>query len=110
MLASSSKRASSSTTTVTSLPRRARLDQRFHQHRVDAGAVDRLLDRDDVRIVDGLADELDDRLERLERMVQQDVVLADRRENVGRVAQPIGKARTNGRYSSASIDTASIER
>ena len=65
-----------------------RLDQRFHQHRVDAGAVDGLLDRDDVGIVGRAADELDDRLERLVRMVQQDVVLADRREDVGRVAQP----------------------
>ena len=38
-----------------------RLDQRLHQHRVDARAVDRLLDRDDVRIVGRAADELDDR-------------------------------------------------
>ena len=46
MLASSSKRASSSTTTVTSLPRARRVDQDLHQLRVGAGAVDRLLDRD----------------------------------------------------------------
>ena len=38
------------------------IDQRFHQHRVDAGAVDSLLDRDHVGVVGGLADELDDRL------------------------------------------------
>ena len=70
-----------------------RLDQRLHQHRVHAGAIDRLLDRDDVGIVGGPADEFDDRVERLERMVQQDVVLADRGEQVRRVAQPVGQAR-----------------
>ena len=68
-----------------------RLDQRLHQHRVDAGAIDGLLDRDDVGIVGGPADELDDRLERLVRMVQQDVVLADRREDVRLLAQPVGQ-------------------
>ena len=41
-----------------------RLDQRFHQHRIHSGAIDGLLDRDHVRIVDRLADELDHRLER----------------------------------------------
>ena len=39
------------------------LNQRFHQHRVDAGAIDGLLDRDHVGVVGGLADELDDGLE-----------------------------------------------
>ena len=62
------------------------VDQRLHQHRVDAGAVNSLLDRDHVRIVCGLADELDHRLERLVRVVQQDVVLQDRSEHILLVA------------------------
>ncbi len=70
-----------------------RLDQRFHQHRIDAGAIHGLLDRDDVGIVGRLADELDDRLERLVRMVEQDVVLADRRQDVRLLAQAIRQAR-----------------
>ena len=57
-----------------------RLDKRLHQHRVHAGAIDRLLDRDHIGVVRGLADELDHRLERLERVVQEDVVLPDRTE------------------------------
>ena len=69
-----------------------RLDQRFHQHRVDAGAIDGLLDGDDVGIVGGAADELDDRLERLVGMVEQDVVRADRGEDVRLIAQPIGES------------------
>ena len=69
-----------------------RLDQRLHQHRVDAGAVDGLLDRDDVGILGRAADELDDRLERLVGMVQQDVARADRREDVRLLAQPVRDA------------------
>ena len=54
-----------------------RVDERLHDHRIRAGAVHRLLDRDHLRIARRLADELDHRRERLERAVQQDVVLAD---------------------------------
>ena len=54
-------------------------DQRAHDRRVGAGAVERLLDREHVRIVGRLGDELDDVLERLVGMVQQDVALADDR-------------------------------
>ena len=78
------------------------LDQRLHQHRVDARAIDRLLDRDHVRIVGRLADELDHRLEGLERVVQQDVVLAQRSEQVGLVAQAVGQARAGTADTSSS--------
>ncbi len=67
----------------------SRLDQRVHQHRIDAGAIDGLLDCDHVGIVAGLPDELDDRVERLIRMMQQDVVLPDRGQDVGLIAQPL---------------------
>ena len=104
MFASSSKRAISSTTTVTSLPRRAASISASISTEFDAGAVDGLLDRDDVGIVGGAADELDDRVERLVRVVQQDVVLADRREDVVAFGEPRREAPgTNGGYSSASI-------
>ena len=69
------------------------LDQRLHQHRVDAGAIDRLLDRDDIGVVGRPANELDDRIERLERMMQQYVVLADRREQIRRIPQTVGQTR-----------------
>ena len=73
ILASSSKRAISSTMTVTSLPCCAAVNQCFHQVRIHAGAVDGLLDRHHVGIARGRANEIDHRLERLERMVQQHV-------------------------------------
>ena len=73
MFASSSKRAISSTTTVTSLPLRAASHQDLHQRGVGAGAIHRLLDGDDVRIVRRLRMKFDHRQERLERMVQQHV-------------------------------------
>ena len=50
---------------------------------VVGGAVERLLDRQDLRVVGRLLDELDDRAERLVGVVDQDVLLADRREDVG---------------------------
>ena len=68
--------------TVTSLPEPRRRHQRFHQVRIHAGAVDRLLDRHHVRVARGHADEVDHGLERLERVVQQDVVLAHLLEDV----------------------------
>jgi hypothetical protein len=74
------------------------LDQRFHQHRVDARAIDRLLDRDDVGVVGRAPDELHHRIERLERVMEQDVVAPDRREDVGLAGQaaPAAPARTAG--------------
>src|SRR5258708_680307 len=53
-------------------------------------AVERLLDRQDLRVLGGLLDELDHRAERLVGVVDQDVLLADRREDVGPVRQESG--------------------
>ena len=47
-------------------------------------AVERLLDRQDVRVVGRLLDELDDRAERLVGVMDEDVLLADRGEDVRR--------------------------
>ena len=55
------------------LPAARRVEQRFHQHRVDARAIHGLLDRNDVRVLRGAPDEIDDGLERLVGMVQQHV-------------------------------------
>jgi hypothetical protein len=54
-----------------------RVDQQVHQRRDAAGAVDRLLDREHRRIEHRLAQELDHRLERLERLVQEQLALPD---------------------------------
>ena len=106
MFASSSKRAISSTTTVTSLPRRAASISASISTELTPVRYTVCLIGDDVRIVGGAADELDDRLERLVRMVQQDVVLADRREDVRLLAQPVREARERtARYLSASMST-----
>ena len=60
------------------------VDQGTHDRRVAAGAVERLLDGQDVRILGRLLDEaLDRRGERLVRVVEQDVALADGGEDVG---------------------------
>ncbi len=76
MLASSSKRAFSSTTASHLLAAPRRLDQQVHQQRLAAGAVDGLLDRQHVGVLDRLAQQLHHRLEALERVVQQHVALA----------------------------------
>ena len=59
-----------------------RRDQDLHQFRFGAGAIHGLLDSDDVRIMRGLMEELHDRLERLERVMQQDVASAHRLEHI----------------------------
>ena len=51
---------------------------------VVGGPVERLLDRQHLRVLGRLLDELDDRAERLVGVVDQDVVLADRAEDVRR--------------------------
>ena len=51
-------------------------DQQVHQRRFGTGAVDGLLDRQHIGVVDRFAQELHHRLERLEGMVQQHVALA----------------------------------
>ena len=59
------------------------LDQRRDQRRVGARPVDGLLDREDVRVLDRLADEALNRSgEGVVGMVDQDVALADRGEDV----------------------------
>ncbi len=60
-----------------------RLDQRFHQRRLRAGAIDGLFDRYHGRIGRRRARELEHRLKRLVRVMQQNVAGSDRREHVG---------------------------
>ena len=82
MLLSSSKRAFSSTSTATCLPFLDGLQQRLDDRRVAAHAVEGHLDGQHVRVAGRLAKKLHHRLERLEGVVQQDVVAADEGENV----------------------------
>ena len=69
-----------------------RVDQDLHHLGVDAGAVHGLLDGHDVGILRGLLDEVDHQPERLVRVVQQDVVLADGGEHVGPLDHAPGQA------------------
>ena len=56
--------------------------QRRDDRRADAGAVQRLLDRQHVGVVGGLRDQRDHRVVGLVRVVQQDVALVEHREEV----------------------------
>ena len=87
MLFSSSKRALSSISVATCLPASAASISACDDRRVARRAVERLLDRQHVGIVGGLAHELHDRIERLVGMVQQQIAFADHREHIGRAAQ-----------------------
>ena len=62
------------------------LDQVLDDRGILAGAVQGLLDRQHVRVLGGLADQLQHRVERIERVVQQHVALADRVEHGLQVA------------------------
>ena len=62
-----------------------RLDQGGDDGAVLGGPVQGLFDGDDVGIAGGLAQELDHHVEALERVVDQHVLLADRREDVAAV-------------------------
>ena len=74
------------------------IDQRADDRAVVRGAVQRLLDGDDIGIDGGLAQELHDDVERLVWVVDDDVLLADRREAVAAmVADAFGKTRIVGR-------------
>ncbi len=70
------------------------VDQRLDDRRLLARAIERLLDRDDVRVGRRLPHELHDNLEALVGMVDEDVLLADRREAVAAMlADAFGEAR-----------------
>jgi len=69
------------------------VEERLHQNRLDARPVNRLLDRNDVRVLRRAPDEIDDDLERLIRMMQQDVRRLDGGEQVGRAAQALRQTR-----------------
>ena len=62
------------------------LHQRLDDRAVAAGAVERLLDGQHVGVFGRALDEVDDRVERIERMVQQHVAVGDLGEQV--VASP----------------------
>ena len=62
------------------------LDERADDGRVAARAIERLLEREHLGIARRLVDEIDDRRERIVRMVQQDVLLARSRQRCARAA------------------------
>ena len=98
MLASSSKRAFNSTSAVTDLPASAASISASHDGAVGGGAVERLLDRDDVGIARRLVQELHDDVERFVRVVDDEILEPDRREAVAAVlADALGKARDERR-------------
>src|SRR5689334_15339839 len=79
------------------LARLRRLDQRGDDRAVAAGAVERLLDGDDIGIGRRLAHELHHRVEAFEGMVDDDVLLADGGKAIAAViADAFGKARNIG--------------
>ena len=89
MLLRSSKRAFSSTSTATCLPCSAASISRSTSGEFGADAVERHLDRDHVRVVDRGAQERLDRRERVERVVDQEVLIGDLLEDlVGLVRRP----------------------
>ncbi len=75
MLASSSKRAFSSTSAVTDLPASAASTSVFDDRSFGGGAVERLLDRDHVGIARGLLQELHHHVERFIRVMDDQVLL-----------------------------------
>ena len=71
-----------------------RLDQRRHDRAAVAGAVERLLDRDHVRVARRLLHELHHHLEALVGVVDDEILLADRGEAVAaEILDPLGEAR-----------------
>ena len=73
-------------------------DQRVDDRRLLAGAIQRLLDRDDVGILGRLPQEGHHRLEAFIGMVDDEILGADRRKNVAvMLGNPLGKARRVGR-------------
>ena len=71
-----------------------RLDQGSDDRAVGRGAVERLLDRDDIRIVRRLVEELNDDVERFVRVVDDEILLPDRGEAIAaELLDPLGKSR-----------------
>ncbi len=69
-------------------------EQRANDRRVlSRRSVERRLDGENLRILGRLRYELNDRIERLVRMVQQDVAFANLREDVGGADQTLGNRR-----------------
>ncbi len=77
ILLSSSKRAFSSTSTATSLPFWRASSSACHHRRVAPHPVQGLLDRQHIRVARCLLQEVDHRLERIVRVVDQDILVAD---------------------------------
>ncbi len=74
-----------------------RLDELLDDRRFRRGAVQRLLDRHDIRIARGLLQELHHHVERFVRMMDDQVLLPDRREAIAaEFADALGKARIVG--------------
>ena len=69
------------------------INQRINDFRVGAAAVQGLAYGQYMRILGSLAKQVDDRGKRLERVQQQDVLLADHAENVLAVLQQLGDRR-----------------
>ena len=93
MLASSSKRAFSSTMAATCLPFSAARMSDGHDRAVAAGAVERLLDPEHRRVLGRLGDEgLDRGGERVVGVVDQHVALAQHGEELGRLVGRRGQA------------------
>ena len=83
---------------MTDLPASAASISALDDRRLLAGAVERLLDRDDVRVGRRLLEEGDHHLEALIRVVDDDVLVADRREAIAAMfADALGKARVERR-------------
>ena len=57
------------------------LDERTHERRVATGAVERLLDGEDLGVAGGLLDKIDDGLERIVGVMQEYILNAQRIEN-----------------------------
>lgn len=71
-----------------------RIDQRIDDFRVRAAAIQRLTHGQHMRVFRGLTQQVDHRREGLERVQQEDVLLADHAENVFAVLQQLGNRRS----------------
>ena len=60
---------------------------------VAAGAIQRLLDGEDLRITGGLLDEIHDRTESLKRVMQQHIAGAQGCKDIATHLEPLGNAR-----------------